>query len=135
MLALKYFVHYFILILFNFVCYNFINWIQTINLCYFMLRTWFSLISSYASWFIIKKKFCNGHFVIKMPQNKWILMELRNCISCIIRVWSVFYSLRVYISLHFLHILLVKLSFCPLHVYIFSFGFQFCSTFWNSVSS
>ena len=39
------------------------------------------------------------------------LKELRNCILRIIRVWSVFCSVQVYISLHFLPILLVKLGF------------------------
>ena len=40
-----------------------------------------------------------------------ILKELRNCILCIIRVWSLFCSARVYISLHFLPDFLVKLGF------------------------
>ena len=39
------------------------------------------------------------------------LKELRNCILCIICVWSLFCSVRVYISLHFLPILLVILDF------------------------
>ena len=39
------------------------------------------------------------------------LKGLRNCILCIIRVWSLFCSARVYISLHFLPVLLVKLGF------------------------
>ena len=38
MLSLKYFVCYFILILSNFARYNFVNWIQTIYFCYFMLK-------------------------------------------------------------------------------------------------
>ena len=43
------------------------------------------------------------------------LKELRNCISRIICVWSLFFSIRVYGSLHFLPILLENyrfLSFC-----------------------
>ena len=39
------------------------------------------------------------------------LKELRNGILCTICVWSVFCSVRIYISLHFLLILLVKLGF------------------------
>ena len=39
------------------------------------------------------------------------LKELRNCILFIIRVWSLFCSVRVYATLHFLPILLVKLGF------------------------
>ena len=35
----------------------------------------------------------------------FLLKEPRNCILCIIHVWSLFYSVRVYISLHFLPIL------------------------------
>ena len=51
-----------------------------------------------------------------------ILKELRNCILCIIPVWSLFCSIRVYKSLHFLQILLVKLGFVFL-----CFGFScFC---------
>ena len=37
--------------------------------------------------------------------------ELQNCILCIIRVWSLFCSVRVFVSLHFLAILLAKLGF------------------------
>ena len=37
--------------------------------------------------------------------------KLRNCILCIIQVWLLFCSVWVYISLHFLPILLVKLVF------------------------
>ena len=40
------------------------------------------------------------------------LKELRNCILCIILVWSLFCLVRVYKNLHFLPILLVKLGFC-----------------------
>ena len=36
---------------------------------------------------------------------KKLLKELRNCILCIVSVWSLFCSVRVYISLHFLPIL------------------------------
>ena len=39
------------------------------------------------------------------------IKELRNCILCIIPVWSLFCLVRVYKSLHFLPILLVKLGF------------------------
>ena len=46
--------------------------------------------------------------------NHWILRlkELRNCILCTIPVWSLFCSVRIYIILHFLPIILVKLDFC-----------------------
>ena len=40
-----------------------------------------------------------------------ILQELRNCILCVIPVWSLFCSVRVYKRLLFLPILLVKLGF------------------------
>ena len=39
------------------------------------------------------------------------LKELRNCTLCIIRVWSKLCSVWIYISRHFLPILLVKLGF------------------------
>ena len=70
-----------------------------------------------------------------MSWNKWILKDLRNCILCVIQVWSVFYSVRVYISLHFIPILLVKLSFRPLRVYIFGFEFFILLYVLNSTSS
>ena len=41
-----------------------------------------------------------------------ILKKVRNCILCIIRVWSLYCSVRVYTSLHFLPIRFVKLEFC-----------------------
>ena len=40
------------------------------------------------------------------------LKELRNFILCIIHAWSLFCSLRIYISLQFLSIILKKLVFC-----------------------
>ena len=49
------------------------------------------------------------------------LKELRNCILCIIRMWSLFY-IRVYISLHFLRIPLIKLSF---HLFVRASEFLF----------
>ena len=57
--------------------------------------------------------------------------ELRNCILCIICVWSLFCTIRVYTSQHFLRILLLKLGF-RLSVFGFScfysfFGFWFFS--------
>ena len=55
-----------------------------------------------------------------------ILQELRNCILCIIPVWSLFCSVRVYKSLHFLPILLVKLGFVFL---CFSFSCSCISVF------
>ena len=65
-----------------------------------------------------------------------ILKELRNCILCIIRVWLLFCSVRVYISLHFLPILLAKLRFSLSLFWFFhvsvslGFSFQFfCSMF------
>ena len=48
----------------------------------------------------------------------YILKELRNCILCIIPVWSLICSLRVYKSLYFLPILLIKLDF-PLSMFQF----------------
>ena len=39
------------------------------------------------------------------------LKELQNCILCSISVWSLFGSVRLYISLHFLPMILVKLVF------------------------
>ena len=47
-------------------------------------------------------------FCIKSVTLNEVLKELRNCISRIIRVWSLFCSIRVYTSLHFLPILLVN---------------------------
>ena len=59
------------------------------------------------------------------------LKELRNCILCVVAVWSLFSSVGVYIKLHFLPIVLIKLvffflGFCVLvfHVSI-SFAFSF----------
>ena len=52
------------------------------------------------------------------PDFTGTLKELRNCILCIIRVQSLFCSVGVYISLHFLPILLVKLAF-NLSVFLF----------------
>ena len=52
------------------------------------------------------------YFYVSTPRtNLLLLKELRNCILCIISVWSLFCSARVYKSLHFLPVLLVKLSF------------------------
>ena len=45
-----------------------------------------------------------------LTHTKNSLKELRNCILWIIPVWSLFCSVRVYKSLHFLPILLVKLG-------------------------
>ena len=63
------------------------------------------------------------------------LMELRNCILCIILMWSLFCSVRVYINLYFLPILFVKLGFrlsaLAFHVFtslVLSF-YYFCSSF------
>ena len=51
------------------------------------------------------------------------LKELRNCILRIIRLWSVFCSVLVYISLHFLPILLVFIFFVDVSL---AFNFWFC---------
>ena len=52
------------------------------------------------------------------------LKGLRSCILCIIRVWSVFCLVRIYISLHFLPFLMVKLGCFRLSCfYIFGFSF------------
>ena len=48
-----------------------------------------------------------------------LLKELQNCILCINRVWSLFSSVWVNISLYFLPILLIKLGF-RLSVFCFS---------------
>ena len=60
------------------------------------------------------------------------MKELQNCILFIIRAWSLFCSVRVYISLHFLPILLIKLDFDLSVISCFYiFGFKFlCSMFW-----
>ena len=50
------------------------------------------------------------------------LKELRNCSLWIICVWSLFCSVRVYINLHFLPIILVKLGF---HLSVFWHAFWF----------
>ena len=61
------------------------------------------------------------------------LKELPNCVLYIICVWSIFCSVRVYVSLHFLPILLVKLVF-RLSVFWFSmFLFLWLSVFSSSV--
>ena len=46
----------------------------------------------------------------KSLQLEVCLKELRNCILYIIRVWLLFCSVRVYVSLHFLPVLLVILG-------------------------
>ena len=51
-----------------------------------------------------------------------LLKELRNCILRIIRMWSVFCSGQVYISLHLLPILLVKPGF---RLFFFSVSLAF----------
>ena len=61
--------------------------------------------------FSISKSFCKPIFIKILSRGKFdtndfqVLKELQNCILWIIRVWSVFYSVRVYISLHFLPII------------------------------
>ena len=49
--------------------------------------------------------------VIFIFQRYISLKELRNCILYIFRVWSLFCSVRVDVSLHFLPSLLLKLNF------------------------
>ena len=51
------------------------------------------------------------------------LKELRNCILCIIRVWSLFCSVRVYMSLHFLSLHYISLYFLP--ILLVKLGFRF----------
>ena len=79
--------------------------------------------------------------------NSKTLKELRNCILCIISVWSLFCSVQVYksdynanyVSLHYLPMILVKLAFVFL-CFSFScfciFGFQFLALLYvlNSMS-
>ena len=57
---------------------------------------------------------CSNHKI-------FFLKELQKCILCIIRVWSVFCSVQVYISLHFLPILLIKPGFRLFCFCIFGF--------------
>ena len=45
-------------------------------------------------------------FIFNKVASLQTLKELRNCISSIIRMWSLFCSIRVYARLHFLTILL-----------------------------
>ena len=54
------------------------------------------------SWKVVFKTFSKR--IIK-------LKELRNCILCIFRAWSLFCSWRIYISLHFLPLLFKNLAF------------------------
>ena len=58
-----------------------------------------------------------------------MLKELQNCILCIIPVWSLFCSVQVYKSLHFLPILLVKLGFCLSMFQFFVFLFLYLCSF------
>ena len=62
--------------------------------------------------------------------------ELLNCILCIIRVWSLFYSVWFDISLHFLAVLLSKTRFSSFCILVFrvsiSLTFSF-SFFWSIV--
>ena len=63
-------------------------------------------------------------FYFESSSRSWdnqILKELRNYILRINRVWSVFCSAQVYISLHFLPVLLVKPGFRLLCFCIFGF--------------
>ena len=63
-----------------------------------------------------------------LKHNEACLKELRNCILCIIREWSLFCSVRVYVSLYFLLFLLVKLLLiflCFRFLCFCIFGFQF----------
>ena len=65
------------------------------------------------------------------------LKDLRNCILCLISVWSLFCSVRVYISLHFLPMILVKLDFrlsvfwffVFLYLWVLIFSFALCFEF------
>ena len=70
----------------------------------------------------MEKQFCP---IKQKPLQNIVLKELRNCILCIIRVWSLFCSARVHVSLHFLPILLVKLGFR-----LFVFWFFVLLYFW-----
>ena len=73
----------------------------------------------------INKNENNYYYYIFRKRSTWdksytnFLKELRKFILCIIPVWSVFCSVRFYISLDFLPVLLVKLGFCL--SYIFGF--------------
>ena len=62
-----------------------------------------------------------------------LLKELQNCILCVVGVWSLFCSVRVYIILHFLPILLVKLSFRLSMFWLFIFLFLWFLDFSFSV--
>ena len=76
---------------------------------------------NYASIVCQTKSLINRIFIIQ----KKVLKELQNCILCIISVWSLFCSVRVYKSLHFLPILLVELTF-PLSVSVFCVSVSLC---------
>ena len=74
--------------------------------------------SPQVKWIVINSTHGINELPQKLPRN---LKELRNCVLRIIRVWSVFCSVQVYISLHFLPIFLVKPGF---RLFCFSiFGF------------
>ena len=74
--------------------------------------------SPQVKWIVINSTHGINELPQKLPRN---LKELRSCVLRIIRVWSVFCSVQVYISLHFLPILLIKLGFCLSCFYIFGF--------------
>ena len=56
-------------------------------------------------WFWVRVQLESRYIFSPIKETNW-LKELRNCISSIIRLWSLFCSIRVYASLHFLPILL-----------------------------
>ena len=62
-----------------------------------------------------------------------LLKELQNCILCVVGLWSLFCSVRVSIILHFLPILLVKLSFRLSMFWLFIFLFLWFLDFSFSV--
>ena len=89
--------------------------------------------------YVLKNKI--SHFGVCLEKGHPVrqkLKEQRNCILCIICMWSLFCSVRICINLHFLSILLMKLGFVFLCFgfscfsslsLVFSFYF-FCSIFW-----
>ena len=83
-------------------------------------------------WFVF-----SGTKILWWGSLNYELKDLRNCILCLISVWSLFCSVRVYISLHFLPMILVKLDFrlsvfwffVFLYLWVLIFSFALCFEF------
>ena len=68
---------------------------------------------------------------LNLSQNHITLKDLRNSILCTILVWSLLYSIRVYISLYFLPFLLENQLFCLSALFVFSVYSEFDVIFRN----